>query len=115
RPRNAEDVALALSIGAGHAPHAPSSSPAPVPDYLSALTRRLPPRIAVLREFFDRATPEVADITMQAVNRLARAGAAVDEAKLPPTFQAVHAPAPLIPRTDTARTHAERPAQNAHL
>ena len=100
--RNVEDVALSLSIVAGHDSHDPSSSHAPVPDYLSALTRRLPPRIAVLREFFERATPEVADITMQAVNRLARAGAAVDEAKLPPTFQAVHAAAALITRSDTA-------------
>jgi aspartyl-tRNA(Asn)/glutamyl-tRNA(Gln) amidotransferase subunit A len=113
--RNVEDVALGLSIVAGHDPHDPSSSHAPVPDYLSALTRRLPPRIAVLREFFDRATPEVADITMQAVNRLARAGAAVDEAKLPPTFQAVYAAAALITRSDTASIHAERHRQKADL
>src|SRR5262249_47015280 len=68
--RNVEDVALGLSVVAGHDPHDPSSSHAPVPDYLSAVTRRLAPRIAVLREFFERATPEVADITMHAVNRL---------------------------------------------
>jgi aspartyl-tRNA(Asn)/glutamyl-tRNA(Gln) amidotransferase subunit A len=113
--RNVEDVALGLSIVAGHDAHDPSSSRSPVPDYLSALTLRRPPRIAVLREFFERATPEVAEVTMQAVNRLARAGAAVDEAKLPPTFQAVHAAAALITRSDTSSIHAERHAQKADL
>jgi aspartyl-tRNA(Asn)/glutamyl-tRNA(Gln) amidotransferase subunit A len=113
--RNVEDVALGLSVVAGHDAHDPSSSRTPVPDYLSALTLRRPPRIAVLREFLDRATPEVADITMQAVNRLTRAGAAVDDAKLPPTFQVAHAAAALITRSDTASIHAERHALKAEL
>src|SRR5213594_5032669 len=87
--RSVEDIALGLSIAAGHDPDDPSSSQAPVPDYLAAITRRRAPRVGVLREFFERAVPEVADVTAQAVNRLARAGAAVDEAKMPPTFRAV--------------------------
>ena len=106
--RSVEDVALGLSIIAGHDPEDPSSSRAPVPDYLTALTRRRAPRVGVLRDFFERATPEVADVTAQAVNRLARAGAAVEEAKLPPTFRAVYAAAYLITRSDTASIHAER-------
>jgi aspartyl-tRNA(Asn)/glutamyl-tRNA(Gln) amidotransferase subunit A len=113
--RSVEDIALGLSVTAGHDPEDPSSSRAPVPDYLTALTRRRAPRVAVLREFFERATPEVADVTMQAVNRLARAGAVVDETKLPPTFRAVHAAASLITRSDTSSIHAERYAQKADL
>src|SRR5438445_602321 len=100
---------------AGHDPEDPSSSRAPVPDYLTALTRRRAPRVGVLRDFFERATPEVADVTAQAVNRLARAGAAVEEAKLPPTFRAVYAAAYLITRSDTASIHAERYALKAEL
>ena len=113
--RSVEDAALGLSIVAGHDPDDPSSSRAPVPDYLAALTRRRAPRVGVLREFFERAVPEVADVTAQAVRRLARAGAAVEEAKLPPTFQVAHAAAYVITRSDTASIHAERFAQKADL
>ena len=113
--RSVEDIALGLAITAGHDPEDPSSSRAPVPDYVTALTRRRAPRIGVLRELFERATPEVADITAQAVNRLARAGATVDEAKLPPTFRAVYSAAYLVTRSDTASIHAERFAVKADL
>jgi aspartyl-tRNA(Asn)/glutamyl-tRNA(Gln) amidotransferase subunit A len=113
--RNVEDIALGLSIAAGHDPEDPSSSREPVPDYQAALTRRRAPRVGVLREFFERATPEVADLTAQVVNRLARAGAAVEDAKLPPTFRAVYSAAYLITRSDTASIHAERFALKAEL
>jgi len=113
--RSVEDIALGLAITAGHDPEDPSSSRAPVPDYETALTRRRAPRVGVLRELFERATPEVADITAQAVNRLARAGATVDEAKLPPTFRAVYSGAYLVTRSDTASIHAERFAVKADL
>ena len=113
--RSVEDIALGLAITAGHDPEDPSSSRAPVPDYVTALTRRRAPRVGVLRELFERATPEVADITAQAVNRLARAGATVDEAKLPPTFRAVYSGAYLVTRSDTASIHAERFAVKADL
>src|SRR5947209_149397 len=73
--RSVEDIGLLLSLTAGHDSDDPSSARAPVPDYLTALTRRHPPRIGLLREFLERATPEVADVTAQAVKRLARAGA----------------------------------------
>ena len=113
--RSVEDIALALGVVAGRDPHDPSSSRAPVDDYAAATTRRRAPRVGVLREFFERATPEVADVTAQAVNRLARAGADVEEAKLPPTFRAVAAAAYVITRSETASVHAERFALNADL
>jgi aspartyl-tRNA(Asn)/glutamyl-tRNA(Gln) amidotransferase subunit A len=113
--RSVEDIALGLSVTAGHDPADPSSSREPVPDYLAALTRRRAPRVGVLREFFERATPEVADVTAQSVNRLARAGADVEEAKLPPTFHAVAGAAYVITRSETASVHAERFALKADL
>ena len=113
--RSVEDIAFALAVTAGHDPDDPSSSRAPVPDYLAAITRRRAPRIGLLREFFERTTAEVADVTAQAVNRLADAGASVEGAKLPPTFRAVPAAAYLITRSDTASIHAERFAQKADL
>jgi aspartyl-tRNA(Asn)/glutamyl-tRNA(Gln) amidotransferase subunit A len=114
--RSVEDVALGLAIVAGHDPLDPSSSRQPVPDYLAALTRRRPLRIGLLREpFFSRATPEVARITAAAVDRLAAAGARVEDVKAPPSFGAVYAAAYLITRSDTASIHAERFAEKAEL
>jgi len=113
--RSVEDIALGLSITAGHDPDDASSSRTAVADFPAALTSRRAPRVGLLREFFERATPEVSDITMQTVNRLARAGADVDEAKLPPTFRAVAAAAYVIMRSETASVHAERFALKADL
>jgi aspartyl-tRNA(Asn)/glutamyl-tRNA(Gln) amidotransferase subunit A len=114
--RSVEDIALGLTITAGHDPHDPSSSRAAVPDYLRATTRRFVPRIGVVREFFfERATPEVARVTTGVVERLERAGAAVEETKLPPSFGAAYAAAYLITRSDTASIHAERFAAKADL
>src|SRR5262249_19655859 len=113
--RSVEDIAFGLSIAAGHDPDDASSSRKPVPDYLAALTRRRAPRVGLLREFFERDTPEVVGVTGQAVNRLVRAGADVEEAKMPPTFRAVAAAAYVITRSETASVHAERFALKADL
>ncbi len=114
--RSVEDIALALSVTAGHDPADPSSSRAPVPDYLQAVTRRRAPRIGLLREFFfERATDEVTRVTWGAADRLAAAGAVIEEAKLPPSFAVAYPAAYLISRSDTASIHAERFAQKADL
>ena len=114
--RSVEDIAVALRVIAGHDPDDPSSSRSAVSDYVEAVTRRSAPRIGLLREpFFERADEEVRRITSGAVERLARAGAAVEDAKLPPSFAAVHAAAYLISRSDTASIHAERFASKADL
>jgi Asp-tRNA(Asn)/Glu-tRNA(Gln) amidotransferase A subunit family amidase len=114
--RTVEDIALGLLVVAGHDPADPSSSREPVPDYLAALMRRRPPRVGLLREFFfERATAELAKVTLDAVDRLARAGATVEDVKLPPSFRAVHAAAHLIMRSDTASIHADLYARKADL
>src|SRR5207247_1593701 len=85
-------------------------------DYLGAITRRRAPRIGLVREFFfERATADVARVTMDAVQRLTRAGAVVEEIKLPPSFPVVAAAAYLGSRMDTASIHAERYAEKADL
>jgi len=113
--RSVEDIALSLGVAAGHDRDDPSSSRTPVPDYLAAITHRRAPRIGVLRELYEVATPEVAGITGQAVNRLALAGAIVEETKLPPSYRVVRAAAHMIMRADTASIHAERFALKADL
>jgi aspartyl-tRNA(Asn)/glutamyl-tRNA(Gln) amidotransferase subunit A len=113
--RSVEDIALGLQLTAGHDPDDPSSARAPVPDYLAAITRRRAPRIGLVRELLERATPEVAQVTTRVIDRLASAGAAVADVKLPASFRAVYAAAYLITRSDTASIHAERFAQKAEL
>ena len=114
--RSVEDIALGLQVTAGYDPDDPSSSRAPVPDYLTALTHRRPLRIGLVREhFFERATAEVARITSDAVDRLVAAGATVEDVKLPPSFRAVFAAAYVATRSDTASIHAERYAEKAEL
>ena len=114
--RSVEDIALGLSIAAGHDPDDPSSSREPVPDYQGAIVSRRAPRIGLLSDFFlERATAEVVRVTREAVDRLARAGATVEEAKLPASLSATFAAAYLISRSDTASIHAERFATKADL
>jgi aspartyl-tRNA(Asn)/glutamyl-tRNA(Gln) amidotransferase subunit A len=114
--RSVEDIALGLQVTAGYDRDDPSSSREPVPDYLTALTHRRPLRIGLVREhFFERATDEVARITSEAVDRLAAAGASVEDVKLPPSFRAVFAAAYVATRSDTASIHAERYAEKAEL
>jgi Asp-tRNA(Asn)/Glu-tRNA(Gln) amidotransferase A subunit family amidase len=57
----------------------------------------------------------VRQLTAQTVQRLAGAGAAVEELKLPPSFGATTAAAQLILRADVASIHAERFAKSADL
>ena len=114
--RSVEDIALALQVAAGHDPADPSSSRAPVPDYLTAIARRRPLHVGLVREhFFERASAEVGRITTQAVDGLVAAGATVEDVKLPPSFRAVYAAAYLITRSDTTSIHAERFAEKADL
>jgi aspartyl-tRNA(Asn)/glutamyl-tRNA(Gln) amidotransferase subunit A len=50
-----------------------------------------PPRLALAPELVDRATPETAAEVRAAAARLARAGAIIEEVKLPASFAGVHA------------------------
>jgi aspartyl-tRNA(Asn)/glutamyl-tRNA(Gln) amidotransferase subunit A len=114
--RSVEDIALLLGVVAGHDPADPGSLTAPVPDYRAALARRRPPRIGLVREFFlERADAEVARVTGATVDRLASAGAAVEEAKLPPSFAVIHAAGWTIVQVEASAFHADLHATKAAL
>ncbi len=114
--RSVEDIALLLQVTAGRDPNDPGSSREPVPDYGAAIQRRRPPRVGLLREFFfERADADVARVTNEAVERLARAGAVVEEAKLPPSFGVVHAASWTIIQVEAADFHADLHAEKAAL
>ena len=107
--RTVTDCALALQVLAGPDPQDPACSQAPVPDYLEAVRRAdRPPRLGLVRQFYlERADPELRRHVEEVAGRLARAGAPVQEVKLPDSFGAHLAAHRLISGVETAAVHAE--------
>jgi aspartyl-tRNA(Asn)/glutamyl-tRNA(Gln) amidotransferase subunit A len=107
--RTVTDCALLLQVLAGHDPHDQASSRAPVPDYLQALQRLdRPPRLGLVRQFYlERADSELRAHVEAQADRLARAGASVQEVKLPDSFRAHLAAHRVISGVETAAVHAE--------
>lgn len=107
--RTVTDCALALQILAGPDPHDPACSQAPVPDYLPAVQQAdQPPRLGLVRQFYlERADPELRRHVEEVANRFARAGAAVQEVKLPDNFRTHLSAHRLISGAETAAVHAE--------
>jgi aspartyl-tRNA(Asn)/glutamyl-tRNA(Gln) amidotransferase subunit A len=89
--RDVGDVALVLEVIAGHDPADSTSSPRPVPSYLSALdgsVRGL--RLGLPREYFvEGMQPEVETGVRAAVAELERLGASVEQVSLPHTEYAI--------------------------
>ena len=107
--RTVEDAAIMLQVMAGHDPDDPGSSPEPVPNYLREMDRLdKPPRIGLAREFFfDHSTPEVVGHTQEAAQRLAQAGASVEEVRLPDSFATAHSCQRLVSNVECAAFHEE--------
>src|SRR4030043_95535 len=83
--RSVKDAAILLGILAGYDPKDRTTSPEPVPDYLRAFTStRRPPRIGVVRDFYrEKAAGYVWRHTEKVLARLKKAGARLEEAKMP--------------------------------
>lgn len=81
--RTVEDAAIALRVLAGFEPDDPHSEDMPVDGYIEAArTLARPPRIGLLHFYFDGADAAMRQSTLAAVERLARAGAVVDDTRL---------------------------------
>ncbi len=65
------------------------------------------PRLALAPELVDRATPETAAEVRAAATRLARAGAIIEEVKLPASFAGVHAAGREVLEVEAAAYHEE--------
>lgn len=89
--KDVRDAALLLGIMAGHDPQDSTSLPAPVPDYLGALTGSVAGlRIGLPKEYFiEGMQPEVEQAVRAAVAELARMGAEVLPISLPNTDKAL--------------------------
>jgi Asp-tRNA(Asn)/Glu-tRNA(Gln) amidotransferase A subunit family amidase len=115
--RTVTDIALVLQVLAGHDPMDPATSHALVPDYLQALQRaEKAPHLGLVRQFYlERADPELRAHTEEMAERLARAGASVEEVKLPDSFKAVLAAHRTVMYVEAAAVHAELFRRHAEL
>jgi Asp-tRNA(Asn)/Glu-tRNA(Gln) amidotransferase A subunit family amidase len=98
---------------AGDDPQDPACAVLPVPDYRSALLNPLPPRIGLVREFFlEKANDETRTHIAAVAERLARAGARVEEVRLPASFAGEQEAHFKMLYAEAAVSHAERYAQH---
>ncbi len=113
--RSVADAALALQVLAGHDPGDPLSAREPVADYIGSVARsERPPRLRLPRQFFlELASPEVAAHLEAIAQTLARAGASVEEVKLPPSFEGIHEAGTRVMQVEAAAFHAARFAAHA--
>lgn len=105
--RTVEDAAILLGVLAGSDPHDPTASPEPVPDYLrSCKSLRRPPRVGIIREYYqEKSEEEVWRHTEKVLMQLKKAGAPVEEVKMPPSFAAVQDAQRVIMRVEGASFH----------
>ena len=102
-----EDAALMLQAMAGPDPNDPGSSlHHPTEDYLAALKSPNPPRIGLVRRYFyDHADTETRQHVDLVVDRLARAGASVEEVPLPDSIETAFDEQLLIMSVELAAFH----------
>jgi Asp-tRNA(Asn)/Glu-tRNA(Gln) amidotransferase A subunit family amidase len=85
--RTVTDIALLLQVLAGYDSQDPACEQVPVPDYVKALGTPQPPRLGLVREFFlEKADEETRKHTEAMAERFARAGARIEEVRLPASF-----------------------------
>jgi Asp-tRNA(Asn)/Glu-tRNA(Gln) amidotransferase A subunit family amidase len=96
--RSVEDAALVLGVMAGRALE---------PETVER------PRLAVARELFERAEPELRRHLEVLVERLAKAGARVEEVRLPPSFAELPDAAVVLLEVEAATYHAPSFARHA--
>ena len=107
--RTVEDAAAMLQVMSGHDPKDPGSSTQPVPDFLDQMnSSNKPPRIGLFGGFFrEHATQEVWRHTQQIAERLAQAGAVVEELELPASFATAHSCQRIVMNVECAAFHQE--------
>lgn len=103
--RSVVDAALLLRAIAGHDPRDPSSSRAPVPDYVAAARPGAPPRLLVLDDFLERAQPDAALRFVDAIGRLRTAGASVERGRFPSGAPALIGAHAVVMQAEAAAVH----------
>ncbi len=104
--RSVEDAALLLQVTAGPDPRDPVAARFPGGDYLSKLESASAPRIGLIRPFFmEEADAETQQHVTAAVQKLAAAGAIVEEVTLPESFQTAIEDQQIIMAAEAAAFH----------
>jgi len=105
--RSVEDAAILLRVLAGSDPQDPTASQEAVPDYTRFLkSSRKPPRIGVVRTFYrGNSEEEVWRHTEETLAKFEKAGAGVEEVKMPPSFTPVQDALRIIMRVEAASYH----------
>lgn len=112
--RSVEDAAVLLQAIAGRDPADPASAGAPVGDYVDAVRRAdRGPRLGVVPDYLEAASPEVAGHLRDVISRLDRAGAEISEVRLTRPLPLLVAARAIISQVEVASLHArllrERP------
>jgi aspartyl-tRNA(Asn)/glutamyl-tRNA(Gln) amidotransferase subunit A len=107
--RSVEDAALALGVIAGHDPADQSSSSHPIPNYYGVVRgRNDPPRLGLLRQYYDdHADEEVREHTERVVEHLRDAGARIEEVEPPEDLGLVYAAHRAVVFSECAAYHQE--------
>ncbi len=105
--RTVADAALMLEVLSGEDANDPGSLRQPVPDFSEQMAAHdRPPRIGLVRQYYqDYCTPEIWAHTEAVANRLAEAGAEVEEIPLPDSFARVHSFQRIVMNVDCAAFH----------
>ena len=106
--RNVEDAALLLNVFAVHDPNDPDSADAPPDDYAAAVRGAdAPPRLGLLRGwFFSEASAETRLAMEDAAQRLANAGAEIEEVDSGVDFARAYAAHRVMQESEMAVWHA---------
>jgi aspartyl-tRNA(Asn)/glutamyl-tRNA(Gln) amidotransferase subunit A len=111
--RTVTDVAHVLQVLAGGDPRDPACVSLPVPDYVRGLNTQKPPRLGLVREFFlEKADEDTRTHTEAVAERLARAGACIEEVRLPASFAGVPEAHFAMLCAESAASHREIYAQH---
>ncbi len=107
--RSVADAAVVLQAIAGPDPHDPGALTETPGNYIEAVQQAdTPPRIGILREFFaDHADTETRQHTDAMAQKLAQAGAVVEDIALPPSFGTVLAGQRIIMHVEMAAFHKD--------
>ncbi len=104
--RSVQDAAIILQCVGGYDPCDVRSLDKPLPACLESTDRLKPPAVGLLQDyFFERADEEMRRETLAAVEKLQRAGAAVEEVALPPEFAQLHPLGMTIMAVEAAAYH----------
>lgn len=106
--RSVEDAALLLQVMAGRDDNDPSTSECQVDDYVAHVNAPIqPPRIGLIREYFmgDECDKEIRRHTEVIAQKLAQAGADVEEVRLPESFTSARAAERVVYGAEIAAFH----------